>query len=185
MSKSHRGFTLIEMLIAMAIVAIIAALAIPAYRDMARKNNVINQANSFLNLLTLARGEAVRGNRNVILCRTTSTTGCSGGSRWDQGVLMYTDLDNDSAYDTGEEVRIEVPLTRSVQITGSTDASFDVSSTITFRPDGAAAFATSPPVDGIFTVQTSSSDAFCARTIVVRAITGQLRVSSTTAACGS
>ena len=183
MRKSGQGFTLVELLITIAIAAILATIAIPSYRAMVRKNSVINQADGFLNVLMLARSEAVRRNRNVTVCKNTNTTtpACTTSGTWDAGILVYADTDGDGAYDAGEEIRVEVPITKSAYITGSSASGQDVSSLITFRPDGTPGVLTGI---GTFTIQPSSSDAFCQRLLEVN-ITGQAKVRSTSVSCSS
>ena len=80
------GFTLVELLIAMAVFAIVVAMAMPSLTSVVNNNRLATQANSLIADVQLARSEAVRRNRTVRLCRTTDGTTCAAAvgdwSRW-------------------------------------------------------------------------------------------------------
>lgn len=63
--KSHRGFSLIELMIAIAIMGILLALGLPAYNTFISNAKLRASAQSFLSGLQLARSEAVRRNAGV------------------------------------------------------------------------------------------------------------------------
>ena len=65
---SHRkslGFSLIELMIAVALFGILASLAVPSYRAMIQNNQTRNAAESIISGLQIARGEAVKRNAAV------------------------------------------------------------------------------------------------------------------------
>src|SRR5690554_3852353 len=59
------GFTLIELMITIALIAIIAGFAIPQFGNMIERNRVVSTTNSVVGLLHFARSEAIRQNRRV------------------------------------------------------------------------------------------------------------------------
>jgi type IV fimbrial biogenesis protein FimT len=63
--RATRGFTLVELIVAMSVLALIATLAIPMYGDIVAANRARAAAYSLVSALTLARSEAVKRNAPV------------------------------------------------------------------------------------------------------------------------
>lgn len=78
MVKRHLGFSLIELMIAVAIIGITASLAFPNFRVWIENTRIRNTTESILTGLQLARAEAVRRNANVAFT-------LDGGSEWTVG----------------------------------------------------------------------------------------------------
>ncbi len=81
--QKSTGFTLIEVMIVIAIVGIIAAMAVPSYQDMIERNRLKQAVESLKSDLQLARTRAIKRSENVIVSRTTGTAGtwCYGLAR--------------------------------------------------------------------------------------------------------
>lgn len=117
MRDRSSGFTLIELMIAVVILSVLVTLAVPSFQDMVANNRAASQANSLLQLITYGRSEAIRRNRVMTLCRSTSGTSCAGAGDWAQGIVLFVDTDNDGTVDTGEDIVLaSVPFARGVQI---------------------------------------------------------------------
>jgi type IV fimbrial biogenesis protein FimT len=69
----NAGFTLIELMIVIAIVAIIAALAVPSYRDMAERNRLKEAAESLASDMRFARTEAIKKSKDLRLTLVAAT----------------------------------------------------------------------------------------------------------------
>ncbi len=69
------GFTLIELIVTVLVLAIVAALAIPAMQDLVRNNRVSSQHNELRTLIALARAEAIRRNESVVVDLLSSASG--------------------------------------------------------------------------------------------------------------
>lgn len=101
--KTHFGFTLVELVIVLALAAIITALATPSFRAMIQNNRAASQANDFLSALNLARSEAIKHGRASALCARrdppTNPESCSATpTDWSTGWLVFRDTDEDGAY---------------------------------------------------------------------------------------
>lgn len=80
--RKNLGFSLIELMIAVALFGVLATLAVPAYRDMIQNNQIRNAAESIQTGIQLARAEAVKRNTTVrfILDGTNSAWCVSTGT---------------------------------------------------------------------------------------------------------
>lgn len=95
------GFTLIELMIALVMVGIITAIAIPSFDNAVANNRVSSTANNVVGALNLARVEAAQRGTNVTI------SSVSGGGNWgSQGYRIWLDADADGNYDAGEELRV-------------------------------------------------------------------------------
>ncbi|MBL8296853.1 MAG: GspH/FimT family pseudopilin [Rhodanobacteraceae bacterium] len=91
--KTERGFTLLEIFIAVVILAILVGLAMPMFRDVIRNTNVSNQTNDLVTALSIARSEAVRRGVRVAVVSD------SGASDWSSGWRVIADRNGDGVYE--------------------------------------------------------------------------------------
>lgn len=99
-----RGFTLIELLVTLSIAAILLAVAVPNFITFVQNNRLASQANDLVTMLNYARSEAVKRNRSITVCSSTTGTSCAGSTTWDGGLIVFADNDGDGAVDVGEDV---------------------------------------------------------------------------------
>lgn len=101
MSKES-GFTAIELMVALLIVAILAAMAGPAFLSFVRSVNIISQTRSLTSDLQAARSEAITRNGSITLCPSAGGTVC--GSDWTQQRIMFVDTNGDKTLSAGEQL---------------------------------------------------------------------------------
>lgn len=91
----NRGFTLLELMVAVAVGAILLTLGVPSFSASVRQNCVVSGANAFLATLTLARSEALSRDTTVSICKSSDGLHCARGTgtSWNQGFLMFADPD--------------------------------------------------------------------------------------------
>jgi len=100
-SSASRGFTLIELMIVIAVMAVGSALAYPSFSGVIRSNRVATSTNGVLAAFNLARSEAIRSNRAGGVCPSTTGAGCDG-TDWNAGFLAYTDMDSSGTWTSGD-----------------------------------------------------------------------------------
>lgn len=88
--STARGFTLIELMVTLAIVAILAMIALPSFRDTLRRSHVSAASNALLASFNYARAEAITRGQLVTLCASASATSCSSGTAWQGGWMVYS-----------------------------------------------------------------------------------------------
>src|SRR5215212_2189908 len=89
------GWTLIELMIVVAIGAVMLAMAVPQYRDWIATYQLANAAQQLAGSMTLARSEAMKRGSRVNLCRSADGRRCSDAAGWESGWLVFADVDRD------------------------------------------------------------------------------------------
>jgi type IV fimbrial biogenesis protein FimT len=79
-AKNVRGFTLVELMVVIAIVAILAAMAAPSYRDMIDRSRVRGAADDVLSVLSNARAGAVKSGLDTAVTATPGANWCVGAT---------------------------------------------------------------------------------------------------------
>lgn len=87
--QARLGFTMLELMVVIAIVAILASVAIPSFRTMIERNRVAGAVNQFVGDLQFARSEAIKRGSPVVICASTDGATCSGANAWHSGWLVY------------------------------------------------------------------------------------------------
>lgn len=95
----ERGFTLLELLVTISIVAILVAVAVPSMESSNKRGQVKAHQRHFLGALNYARSEAVSRNKLVSMC--ASNDGATCGTNWSGGWLIFVDDGAGSNYDNG------------------------------------------------------------------------------------
>lgn len=86
-------------MITVAIIAILATLAAPSFRDMVVRNRLSGLSNELMVALQYARSEAINRRGTVTVCRSANGIGCATAGGWEQGWVVFHDLDGDGVVD--------------------------------------------------------------------------------------
>lgn len=76
--SAHKGFTVIELMITVAVIAIITSLALPSYRTLIEKRQITSSATQLAAFLSAAKMEAVKRNQKVAVAGKTAESWCLG-----------------------------------------------------------------------------------------------------------
>lgn len=132
------GFTLLELLIVLAVAAVLGAVAVPSLGAMVQRNRLASANNEFLSSIYLLRSEAAKRNRVVKMCRRLDADvprcDTSDGGGWHTGWLIWLDADGSGQVDEDELViNAHQRLVGDLRLTGSGS----VANRIAFQPSGA------------------------------------------------
>ena len=94
------GFTLIELMTALTILAIVVAFGVPSFSYTIKTNRMSSQINNLMSAINYARSEAVkRDDQHITMCGSTNGTSCNT-SDWEKGWIIYTDPNNSGTVNT-------------------------------------------------------------------------------------
>ena len=124
--KKSSGFTLIELMVVIAIASILMKLAAPSFKQLIQSNAISSNVNSFLADMRYARSESVKRGGGVIMCRSDAPEAanpvCSGGAGpggngWVSGWIIFHDVNGDgtrvaaSTATTDPVLRVQAAIT--------------------------------------------------------------------------
>lgn len=156
------GFTLVELMVVLAIVGIMTTIALPPLTDFVAEQRVRTTASDLVSEVAFARAKAVENGRRVIMERLAT-------SGWDQGWRTYADVNSNGSFDAGVDLEVKrfngfgtgtARATGRLYICSNTA---DFATQIIFRPDGRvvrSASATSAN-DGIYVIDPMGDNDTC------------------------
>lgn len=134
MNKTQRGITLIELLIALTIAAVLLGLSLPSFAALKARNSVAASHNLMMTGFAAAREAAIVHRMPAVLCPGSSTTGCRKDGIWDGGWMIWLDRNNNGRFDASDTLlRSETGFDGELAIRSSKHRS-----RVTFQPNGMA-----------------------------------------------
>jgi len=103
---NQKGFTIIELMITVAILAIVVMIGVPSFADVIKKNQIKASLQGFSTALKYARSEGVKQSSSVTICASSDQATCTGN--WNQGWVVFKDVDSAGDFDAGTDTLLRV-----------------------------------------------------------------------------
>ena len=119
-AKCQTGVTLIELLVSIAILAILMTVAVPSFQTFIVSNQVGAFSDHLYASLLLTRSEAIKRNGPAVICKSADGATCTGG--WNEGWIVFADSDKDGS-PSGETILQKMsPQNGSYSLSGLPDS---------------------------------------------------------------
>jgi type IV fimbrial biogenesis protein FimT len=128
-----RAFTMIELLIALAVASILLFMSLPGFRDMTERFQTTSRVNAIIGLVRFARETAVTQRRWITLCPAQEED-CVRSRAWHTGIMAFADGNRDGTRQPGEAIAAYVPALKPGE--SLTWRSFRSRNYLQFRPAG-------------------------------------------------
>jgi type IV fimbrial biogenesis protein FimT len=165
--KAQAGFTLTEVLVVVAIVAILLSIGVPSYKYITTSYRMSAEINSLVGDLMYARAEAIREGQPVAICVSTDGQTCSAVATWNTGWIVFSNPANDGVTVAGGVLHVQGAFT------GTTPDTFALTnpiSSIIFNREGfAVANGGAGFVANQFTLHEKTSNAAYTRCLLISA----------------
>jgi type IV fimbrial biogenesis protein FimT len=174
----RKGFTLVEVVVTVALVAVVSALAVSWSQRWMATMRVTTASGDMMSALLLARSEAVKRRSRVVLCKSPDGATCSDTGGWEQGWIVFHDANNDRVRQGNEPVLSTQPaLPGSTRLFGN----LWVTNYVSYGAAGSSLTVGGSFQAGTLTVCEQSATAVPAKEIII-ALGGRARLNTTTVA---
>jgi type IV fimbrial biogenesis protein FimT len=140
MKAFTKGFSLVELMVTVAVLAVITAIAIPSFSEMLDSSKRASVAGELAADFALARTEAARRGKRVTVCVSSDGATCSSSTStdWKSGWIVFSDVAADGVLTTADGDEL---LRRRDALSGGlsfVSSGFTTTGRVQFRPSGAA-----------------------------------------------
>ncbi|MBS0289913.1 MAG: GspH/FimT family pseudopilin [Proteobacteria bacterium] len=171
---SKSGFTLIELIITIAVLAIVLAIAIPAFTSTIQNNLIASTNNDLISALMYARSEAMKRNVPVSVCAPSDNTYTACGGSWNLGWIIFVNPTGGSALSN----TTSAPMLRTQQITDQT-ISITTSPSVSIATYNGSGFPATNTGNVAFTIKATGCTIDSGRQITI-SLTGRPAVTNVT-----
>lgn len=144
--RRQNGFTLIELMIAVALTGLLLSMAVPAMNMFVSNARQTGTINDFVSSMHIARSTAITTNTRVTICPSSDGADCEDVS-WNEGWIVFADGDSDQEVDGDETI-----VSTGDGAEGLSIASEEFGEFLMYRPNGRAMTAAVTGNSGQFTV---------------------------------
>jgi prepilin-type N-terminal cleavage/methylation domain-containing protein len=90
MKSTQHGFTLLELMAALTVLAVLVGLATPSFKHFSANSRTSAGANNLMNAFAIARSEALHQGKLVAVCASGDSQTCNT-TDWSSGWIVFTD----------------------------------------------------------------------------------------------
>lgn len=174
--KRCAGWTLVELLVVLTLLGVMLGAAVPALSTALESRRMAAVGHALYLSLQLSRSEAIKRGGRVVLCKSGSTDACSRAGGWEQGWIVFHDINNNAQVDPGESVlQREQAVAAPLRIRGNAP----VESYVSYTPLGHTSTTGGGLQPGTLTVCQPAAGASAALQIVISS-SGRARTQRTT-----
>lgn len=167
-TKNLHAFTLVEMMITVAVAAILIAVAAPNFIRTIESNTILSITDELSSSLRLSREEALRQGLPVTICASSNQSTCGG--TWNDGWIVFVDKNSNANLENGEEI---IAVTQQVAQNYPVTLLSPITSAMRFNSQGFA------PEKGTFRVCNPSANNTMARGVIIHASGGARHAADT------
>lgn len=166
------GFTLVEIMVVLAIASILLGAGIPAFIHLVRSVKLSTATNDLLGSILLARSEAAKRHARAVVCKSTDGASCAQAGGWEQGWIVFHDANNNGTTDPDETIVSRVQaLPTDLHLSGN----LNVARYLSYAPTGESKLISGAFQAGTITLCNPSLRGGEARTIIINS-SGRPRV---------
>ncbi len=139
MTRRVRGFTLIELLVVVAVIVILLAIAVPSFTSFISNYRATAAVNDLLQGITLARGEALKRGRRVVMLPNDTSHNPSVNGSWSNGWTVFIDLNSNQTLESTDTLIFkhgDLPSSMTVAPAGSSSTPFGGANYVSFDGTG-------------------------------------------------
>lgn len=135
MSIQAKGFTMLELIVVVAILGITLAFAVPGFIEMVANNRISSSTSDFVGSLQLAKAESAARISPVSVCKKNPAgTACVTSGDWEQGWIVFVDTNASGSVNAGDTVlSVHEALDSRITFRGTAE----VTDSMTYTPSGA------------------------------------------------
>jgi len=101
--KKQSGFSLIEVMVTLVVGLVVVGIGAPKLSNMLKSNQLTTSVNDLVYALYIARSEAMKSG-TASICISSDQTNCTTTGSWDQGWIVFSDVNSDCTLNVGEMV---------------------------------------------------------------------------------
>ena len=174
MRTRPNGFTLVELMVTLAVLAILVGFAVPAYNTFTRNQRLDAARDALLNGLLQARAEAVSRNKAVSLCASADGGSCLATADFASGWIVYEDGKTDDTTQLGTLIRREGGR-RQVSIrVRPADSTATPRTFFRYTPTGVSTYGGTPLTRHVISI-CDPDNQVAPRALIIETTTGQVR----------